>query len=206
MDPLSPDIARKLLSRDLANLAQRIQRGEKLSKAERVMLQNMAAKAGETPAVAGDFSELARILQISRRTMNRWRKHPDAPPPGANGFEEVKPWQDFKERNNLKGDAPATPLEESLKARKMLAEVEERELRLGVKKREYVGYDEVREVWNRNSTKAKDLLRNKFEMELPPILSGLDAVAIQEECRKAIDEVLTIMCTDAGGVKGPEPK
>jgi hypothetical protein len=82
MDTLAPDIAKKLLSRDLANLAQRIQRGEKLSKAERVMLQNMAARAGETPAVAGDFSELARILQISRRTMNRWRKHPDAPPPG----------------------------------------------------------------------------------------------------------------------------
>ena len=69
MDTLAPDIAKKLLSRDLANLAQRIQRGEKLSKAERVMLQNMAAQAGETPAVAGDFSELARILGIARTTI-----------------------------------------------------------------------------------------------------------------------------------------
>ena len=34
------------------------------------------------------------------------------------------------------------------------------------------------------------LLRNKFGLELPPILSGLDAVAIQDECRKAIDEVM----------------
>ena len=92
MDTLAPDIARKLLSRDLANLAQRIQRGEKLSKAERVMLQNMAARAGETPAVAGDFSELARILQISRRTMNRWRKHPDAPPPGHPIYRERGSW------------------------------------------------------------------------------------------------------------------
>lgn len=206
MDSLSPDIAKKLLGRDLANLAQRIQRGEKLSKAERVMLQNMAASAGDTPAVAGDFSELARILQISRRTMNRWRKHPDAPPPSANGFEEVKPWREFMERNNLKADVPKTPLEESLKARKMLAEVEEKELRLAVRKREYVSYDEVREVWNRNASKAKDMLRNKFEMELPPILSGLDATAIQAECQKAIDEVLTIMSTDGGGVKGPETK
>lgn len=201
MDTLAPDIAKKLLSRDLANLAQRIQRGEKLSKAERLMLQNMAAKAGDTPAVAGDFSELARILQISRRTMNRWRKYPDAPPPGPDGFEVVKPWLDFKERNNLKGDAPATPLEESLKARKMLAEVEERELRLAVKKREYVALAEVREFWTKNVGKAKDLLRNKFEMELPPILSGLDATAIQEECRRAIDEVLTILHTGGGGVE-----
>ena len=200
MDTLAPDIAKKLLSRDLANLAQRIQRGEKLSKAERVMLQNMAAKAGDTPAVAGDFSELARILGISRRTMNRWRRLPGAPPPGPNGLQEVKPWREFMERNNLKGDAPKTPLEESLKARKMLAEVEEKELRLAVKKREYVALSEVRETWTKLISRAKDLLRNKFEMELPPILSGLDATAIQEECRKAIDEVLTILHTGGGGV------
>lgn len=200
MDSLSPDIAKKLLSRDLANLAQRIQRGEKLSKSERVMLQSMAVKAGDTPAVAGDYSELARILGIARRTMNRWRKRPDAPPPGANGFHEVKPWREFMERNNLHGDAPGTPLEDSLRARKMLAEVEERELRLAVKKREYVALEEVRECWTKNVGKAKDLLRNKFEMELPPILSGLDATAIQEECRRAIDEVLTILHTGRGGV------
>jgi len=206
MDSLSPDIAKKLLSRNLANLAQRIQRGEKLSKAELVLLQNMAAQAGDTPAVAGDFTELARILGISRRTMNRWRKMPGAPPPGPNGLEDVKPWQEFKERNNLKGDVPKTPLEDSIRARKMLAEAEEKELRVAIKKREYVSFEEVREVWNRNAAKAKDLMRNKFEMELPPILSGLDAVAIQAECQKAIDEVLTIMSTEAGGVNGPDSK
>jgi hypothetical protein len=37
------------------------------------------------------------------------------------------------------------------------------------------------------------LLRQKFEQELPPILSGLDAVGIQDESRKAIDEVLAIL-------------
>jgi len=42
-------------------------------------------------------------------------------------------------------------------------------------------------------------LRNKFEMELPPILSWLDATANQEECRKAIDEVLIILHTAGGG-------
>jgi hypothetical protein len=37
------------------------------------------------------------------------------------------------------------------------------------------------------------MLRKKFEQELPPILSGLDATGIQEEARRAIDEVLTIL-------------
>ena len=75
--------------------------------------------------------------------------------------------------------------------------MEEHELRLAVKKREYVALDEV---WTKQVARAKDLLRNKFEMELPPILWWLDVTAIQEECRKAIDEVLIILHTAGGGV------
>jgi hypothetical protein len=78
--------------------------------------------------------------------------------------------------------------------------VEEKELRLAVKKGEYVALSEVRETWTKLISRAKDLLRNKFEMELPPILSGLDATGIQAECRRAIDEVLTMLHTPGGGV------
>jgi hypothetical protein len=35
MDTIAPEIARKLLNRDFANLAQRVQRGGKLNRAER---------------------------------------------------------------------------------------------------------------------------------------------------------------------------
>ena len=97
-------------------------------------------------------------------------------------------------RHHLKGsDAPATDEEASLKARKLLAEVEERELRLAVKKELYVPLDLVKQEWTTRVGRAVALLRNKFEAELPPILSGLDAVGIQEECRRAIDEVMAIL-------------
>jgi len=49
---------------------------------------------------------------------------------------------------------------------------------------------EVRRAWTQLVGRAKERLRNTFEIELPPILSGLDATAIQEESRRAIDEVL----------------
>ena len=52
MDTITPDIAKKLLTRDFANLAQRVHRGGNLSRAERAMLQGMAATAGHTPTVA----------------------------------------------------------------------------------------------------------------------------------------------------------
>jgi hypothetical protein len=66
-------------------------------------------------------------------------------------------------------------------------------MRLAVKKREYVAIEEVRQTWTRQVGRAKQLLRNQFENELSPILSGLDATGIQTECRKAIDEVLIIL-------------
>ena len=193
MDSIAPDLAKKLLSRDFANLAQRVQRGGNLSRSERVMLQSMAATAGQAPAVAADLSDLGRILGVSRSSINRWRKRADAPKPDANGFHDVVAWREFMKRHDLHGEPAATDAETALRARKLLAEVEERELRLAVKKREYVAIEEVRQTWTALVGRAKDLLRNKFENELPPVLSGLDATGIQEECRKAIDEVLGIL-------------
>ena len=193
MDSISPDIAKKLLHRDLANLAQRVQRGGNLSRSERVMLQSMAVSTGQVPAVAADNSDLARILGVSRSSINRWRKLKDAPKRDASGFHDVTQWREFMRRHELRGEPAVIDEETALRARKLLAEVEERELRLAVKKREYVSIEEVRQIWTRLVGRAKELLRNKFENELPPILSGLDATAIQEESRRAIDEVLGIL-------------
>lgn len=52
------------------------------------------------------------------------------------------------------------------RARKLRAEAQERELRLAINKRELASFEEVREVEECNAAEAKDLLRNKFEVEL----------------------------------------
>jgi hypothetical protein len=200
MDTIPPEIAKKLLNRDFANLVQRVQRGGKLSRSERAMLQGMVANAGQANVLVENFAELAKVLGVARRTLQRWRTRRDAPKATANGFHDVASWREFMARHGLGGDAGATDVEMALRARKLLAEVEERELRLAIKKREYVAIAEVREVWTRQVSRAKDLLRHKFEMELPPVLSGLDATGIQQECAKALDEVFTILHTDGGGV------
>jgi transposase-like protein len=200
MDTIPPDFVKKLLNRDFANLAQRVQRGGKLSRSERAMLQGMAASAGGASTVAENYVELARILGVTRRSLQNWRKRKDAPKPAANGLHEVAAWREFMQRHGLEGDPAATDVESALRARKLLAEVEERELRLAVKKREYVALAEVQACWTAQVAKAKDLLRHKFELELPPVLSGLDAVAIQAECQKALDEVFTLLHEPGGGV------
>jgi actin-like ATPase involved in cell morphogenesis len=110
-------------------------------------------------------------------------------------LHDVAEWREFMRRHDLKGSETTEPgdIESSLKARKLLAEVEERELRLGIKRGDFVAVEEVRQAWTELVAQATSMLRKKFEQELPPILSGLDATGIQEEARRAIDEVLTIL-------------
>src|SRR5438045_446299 len=111
------------------------------------MLQGMAASAGHTPTVAENYVELAKLLGVTRRVLQNWRKRNDAPKPAANGFHEVAAWREFMQRHGLEGDPGGTDEESALRARKLLAEVEERELRLAEKKREYVALTEVQKSW-----------------------------------------------------------
>ena len=108
----------------------------------------------------------------------------------SNGLWPVADWREFVRMRGLNAGRVPVGNEEALKARKLLAEVEERELRIAVKKGEYVPLTKVREEWIGLVAQATSILRAKFENELPPVLSGLDATGIQRECRKAIDEVL----------------
>ena len=196
MDTISPDIAKKVLSRDFANLIQRVQRGGNLSQSERATLQGMAAagiEPNDTPAFAASSVELAASLGVARRTIQRWRKRKDAPQPADSGLHDVAAWHAFMRRHDLKSDGIATEEETALRLRKLRAESEERELRLAQKKQLYVFAEDVRQAWKANVMSAANLFRNKFESELPAVLSGLDATGIQEECRRAIDEVLTML-------------
>jgi len=197
MESIPPDVAKKLLSRDFANLVARVQKGGKITRAERAMLHSMASGSGGSPPTAASYVELAAILGVTRQSVHAWKKRKDAPKPAPNGLHDVMAWREFMRRNDLKGAEPegkgAADIESSLKARRLLADVEERELRLGIRRGEFVAVEEVRQTWTEFVAQATAMLRKKFEQELPPILSGLDATGIQEEARRAIDEVLAIL-------------
>ena len=67
MDAIPPDVAKRLLNRDFANLVKRVQAGGKISRAERAMLQSMAVGAGAAVASLGAL--LALIAGIGRTTL-----------------------------------------------------------------------------------------------------------------------------------------
>ena len=111
-----------------------------------------------------------------------------APVPKSNGNHDVIAWRRFIHEHHLDGSSPGD--EEGLKIRKLLAEINEREFRLAVRKGEYILKDLVREAWLSRCGRVVNLLRSKFEKEMPPQLAGLTAPDIQELLSKAIDEVL----------------
>lgn len=139
------------------------------------------------------------LLGISRQTLYQWKKLEGAPQPQANGLHSIIAWRQFIRDRGLKPGENMAGASEALKARKLLAEVEQREIRTAILKGEYVPLETVRVEWTTQVGKAIALLRAKFENELPPILSGLDAVAIQEECQRAIDEVCRVLHTNPEG-------
>jgi len=192
MEPkeLSPDIAGKILDADFQNIVKKVAAGKPLTVAERARIESRAAGSAETLAYANTLVELAAILGTTRRTLTTWQKLEGSPKPLSNGMWPVADWREFVRLRGLKAGKVPAGNEEALKARKLLAEVEERELRIAVKKGEYVALTKVREEWIGLVAQATSILRAKFENELPPVLSGLDATGIQRECRRAIDEVL----------------
>ena len=198
MEPkeLSPDVAGKILDADFQNVVRKVAAGKPLTVAERARIESRAAGSVETLAYAKTLVELAAVLGVTRRTLTTWQKMEGAPKPLSNGLWPVADWREFVRLRGLKAGKVPAGNEEALKARKLLAEVEERELRIAVKKGEYVPLTKVREEWIGLVAQATSILRAKFESELPPVLSGLDATGIQRECRRAIDEVL--LCLHEG--------
>ena len=198
MEPkeLSPDVAGKILDADFQNVVRKVAAGKPLTVAERTRIESRAAGSVETLAYAKTLVELAAVLGVTRRTLTTWQKMEGAPKPLSNGLWPVADWREFVRLRGLKAGKVPAGNEEALKARKLLAEVEERELRIAVKKGEYVPLTKVREEWIGLVAQATSILRAKFENELPPVLSGLDTTGIQRECRRAIDEVL--LCLHEG--------
>lgn len=202
MDSLPPDIARRLLNRDLSNLIRRVQGGGKLSRQERAMLQSMAAgtEAASAPATAANFVELAAILGVTRQAVHTWKRMEGAPQAAANGLHDVAAWREFMRSKGLKGGEPSSDIETSLKARKLLAEVEERELRLAVRRGELIEVEKVLGEWTRQVGRSRALMEARLLNELPPVLCGKDAVGIRGEMERFVGEFCGVLYGEHGVV------
>ena len=134
------------------------------------------------------MTDLARILGVARQTLYEWRKKPDAPQSAADGSHDVIAWRMFIAKHDLK--ASLTPDAEALKARKLLAEIEDRELRVALKKGQYVLKAEVEAEWFRRFAVLKSLLYSKLDPGNSSLSVGKDAIGIQQINQNGLDQAL----------------
>lgn len=187
---ITPEVAERILAKDYTNIVKKVTEGKPLTKTERDLIKSKAESvADESVTRAKDLTELASLLGVSRQTLYSWRKIEGAPEPAANGSHSVIAWRQFIRQRDLNAGRSQVDRQEALKARKLLAEVEQRELRTALLKGEYVPLEQVRIDWTTNIGKARALLEARFLNELPPILVGKDAIAIREELEKVLFEV-----------------
>ncbi len=201
-DILTSEQAEAVLKRDHVNIVRKAKEGKTLSTQERSILQQIAngdddGEPVDTRAQAKTLVELARILGCSRPTLNLWRKMDGAPEPNSDSSHEVDAWRAFMEDKDLRGykgkrgpGAEAGVIDNDLKARKLLAEIETKEAKLAIIRGESIPVEEVREFYGKRIAECISILRNRFENELPPILVGLEALDIKEKCGAVIDDVV----------------
>jgi len=192
-DTFDEQAARKVLDKEFENLIRKVASGKTLTAAERARIEARAAGSQDSTAHAKNLVELAQLLGVTRRTLTTWRKQPGAPQPEPNGQHDVAAWRAFVRSRGLTGGGEPVHNQEALKARKLLAEIEERELRLAIRQGTVVSIESVREQWITKVGRARSLLESRFLNELPPILSGLDAHGIREKLNTALLETYEIL-------------
>jgi hypothetical protein len=189
MDNLSPDKATKILDADFQNIVKKVAGGKTLTVAERALIEARASGSNDSTAYAKSVVELSEVLGVSRRTVTMWRKMNGAPKALSNGDHDVSAWREFVRLNGLKGGKELEGANhEALKARRLLVDIEERELRLAIKRGDYLPMEEVRRTVIEGMARLFAILHKRLEDELPPLSCGKDAVGIREENAKALDE------------------
>jgi hypothetical protein len=97
---LDPKIAERVLTADLSNILAKVKAGRTLTRYERESVD--AACKGQTAAPDDDgpnyvknYSELAKVFEVSRQRVAYWAKKPGAPTPANDGRHNVAEWRRF---------------------------------------------------------------------------------------------------------------
>lgn len=175
---------------------------EKLAKKTGVLrkapTRSSAKKKAESTAIPSyttSYTELAKFLGVSRQSLNRWTKLDGAPKPKADGRHSISDWKSFMKTNDLSGKSHDL---NDLKARDLLAKIEEREFKNAVKRGEYVSIEEVRLSWASCTAKALQMLEKALLDELPPILAGLEPIEIRNKNEQQLNEVRRLLHSGGG--------
>ncbi len=198
---ITAEQAGKVLAGDLANMVKKVANGQTLNNSERGILEGLSRKkgaagegAGGTPAFAKNQSQLAVILDVARKTIQRYSKRPDAPAPRPNGSLSVAEWKTYLQAHEvLDADDDIDAGRE--KAKQILLQNQKLEFQLAVMRDEYVPVEQVQaDVAEMIATAKMALLSGPAS--LAPQVVGETVVAAEKILRDWIYGVLSRLHAD----------
>ncbi len=144
--------------------------------------------AKSTKGYAKTTEDLAKALEVTRRTITEYLKRPGCPGKEPSGYPLAK-WIRWAKSIDMKR-GKLDEERQGAKTQKEQAQAAYWEFRVARERGDYVPKAEMEEQWATRVGKAITLLRAKFENELPPLLEGLSPVEIQAANQQALDEVI----------------
>lgn len=137
-------------------------------------------------------SELARRWHVSRKTLYKWmRENPDFPKPDSNNRYPPIPCDKWRKAHPELGKPdPSLPSDKATQdARRIKAIADREEFKLAVLKKKYVLSEAVALFFFQLEQQTTNLLREKFENQLPADCFGRDLETIRSLNTAAIDLV-----------------
>jgi predicted DNA-binding transcriptional regulator AlpA len=182
----------RVLKQEVKNLQKKVAMGKTLSASERAILQGMMAgdAAPDGKTFADNQVELAEILGVNRKTIQRWLKEAGAPKPAARGAWNIAEWRDWMSRTGKRAiDSDEGPSKSALEAKKLLLQNEKLEHEIAVLKSDYLHIDDVRREIGSMVAEAKKILLS-VPAGLAPLVVGLSVPEAEKRIRAKVDEVL----------------
>ena len=130
------------------------------------------------------LEQLAELVGRNVRTIQRNRKRHDAPPLTPGNYD-VAAWRKYFADRGRDG-LPDSPEFRELKARKLLAEIEDREHRIAMLRKQFVRKVAVIERWNFHCDRSMAVLLEMLD-SFADELVGLSAVEIRKRSEVFVD-------------------
>lgn len=193
--------AKKLLQKNLSNLAKKVVDGKTLSAAEVAMLQaEVSGDEGQSSksSLAKNKSRLAEILGVSRKTIQRYVDHPEAPNPKANGSLDIEAWRAFLAEHDVLEDPNGDLDKSSLQAKQILLQNKLLQQKIDQNDRILVKSDDVeREVAEMIGNAKTVLLQGPSS--LAPQVVGVSVQEAESILRQWLFEALSKLKNDPLG-------
>ena len=131
------------------------------------------------------LGQLAALVGRSERTLQRHQRKENAPKRLPGGEHDVAAWRKFL-ADHSRDQLPDTEEFQALKNRKLLAEIEDREHRIAMLRKQFVRRCAVDERWQYHRERCVAVLLQMLD-EFVDTLVGLDAVEIKKRSEVFVD-------------------